>query len=157
LQLSATDDALDLLDVLMATKLLAPAERATAKEKLRSLPRLVKASASLAVAVQVLFGSPQADEDGQVVSLVDVWGQIEAVVSRAELAAAMATIENLTPAPDSDDDEAWRAELTKRYAVVRPFLSLLVEVIAFDNAPEGRPVFGGAAPPARAGRSPEGP
>jgi len=59
LQLSATDDALDLLDVLMATKLLARAERATAKEKLRNLPRLVKASASLAVAVQVLFGSPR--------------------------------------------------------------------------------------------------
>jgi len=76
-----------------------------------------------------------------VVSLVHVWGQIEAVVSRAELAAAMAAVEELTPAPDSDDDEAWRVELTKRYAVVRPFLSLLGEVIAFDNAPEGRPVL----------------
>lgn len=141
LQLSATDDALDLLDVLMATKLLARAERATAKEKLRSLPRLVKASGNLAAAVQVLFGAPPADEDGQVVSPVEVWGQIEAVISRAELAAAMAAVEELTPAPDSDDDEAWRAELTKRYAVVRPFLSLLGEVVAFDAAPEGRPVW----------------
>jgi len=53
----------------------------------------------------------------------------------------MAAVEELTPAPDSDDDEAWRAELTKRYAVVRPFLPLLGEVVAFDAAPEGRPVL----------------
>lgn len=53
----------------------------------------------------------------------------------------MAAVEELTPGPDSDEDEAWRAELTKRYAVVRPFLSLLGEVIAFDAAPEGRAVL----------------
>ena len=71
-------------------------------------------------------------------TLVEVWNQIEAVVSRSELVAAMMAIEELTPAADSDDNEAWRAELTKRYAVVRPFLSLLSEVIAFDAVPEGR-------------------
>jgi len=47
-------------------------------------------------------------------TLVEVWNQIEAVVSRSELAAAMMAIEELTPAADSDDNEAWRAELTKR-------------------------------------------
>jgi len=76
LELTAIDDALDLLDVLMATKLLARAERATAKEKLRTLPRLVKASTNLAAAVQVLFGASPADENGQAVNLIDVWGQI---------------------------------------------------------------------------------
>lgn len=35
----AVDDALDLLEVLIATKLLAHAERETAKEKLETLPR----------------------------------------------------------------------------------------------------------------------
>ena len=138
LTMTATDDALDLLDVLMATKLLARAERATNKEKLPTLPRLVRASATLAAAVQILFGAPEADEDGQVMTLAEVWGQIEAVIPRAELAAAMVAVEDLTPAPDSDDDEAWRAELTKRYAVVRPFLSLFGEVIALDTVPEGQ-------------------
>jgi len=116
--ITATDDALDLLDVLMATKLLARAERATNNEKLRSLPRLARASTTLKAVVVVLIGAPEADQDGQVMTLVEVWNQIEAVVSRSELAAAMMAIEELTPAADSDDNEAWRAELTKRYAVV---------------------------------------
>ena len=44
----AVDDALDLLEVLIATKLLARAERETAKEKLKTLPRVERASAKLA-------------------------------------------------------------------------------------------------------------
>jgi hypothetical protein len=39
----AVDDALDLLDVLMATRLLARAERESAKERLRTLPSFSRA------------------------------------------------------------------------------------------------------------------
>ncbi len=51
----AVDDALDLLEVLIATKLLARAERESAKEKLKTLPRVERASAKLATAFQVVF------------------------------------------------------------------------------------------------------
>ena len=51
----AIDDALDLLDLLMATKLLARAEREAIKDTLRRLPRFTAASAKLAAAIQILF------------------------------------------------------------------------------------------------------
>ncbi|MCI2423734.1 DUF4158 domain-containing protein [Saccharopolyspora sp. K220] len=54
LQTRAVDDALDLLDVLISSKLLARAERESAKEKLRTVPKLRKASAKLAAALGVL-------------------------------------------------------------------------------------------------------
>lgn len=41
----AVDDALDLLEVLIATKLLAKAERETVKEKMKTLPKIERASA----------------------------------------------------------------------------------------------------------------
>ncbi|MGI5490004.1 hypothetical protein [Microtetraspora malaysiensis] len=61
----AVDDALDLLEVLIATKLLARAERDTAREKLRSLPKVERAGAKLAVALQVVFDTTaeQVDTD----------------------------------------------------------------------------------------------
>ncbi|WP_327270889.1 hypothetical protein OG609_00400 [Streptomyces sp. NBC_01224] len=61
----AVDDALDLLEVLIATKPLARTERESAKEKLRTLPRVERASAKLATAFQVVFGttSEQVDTD----------------------------------------------------------------------------------------------
>ena len=55
----AVDDALDLLDLMITTKLLARAERESAKERLRTLPRLGLASAKLAAAVQVLIAATE--------------------------------------------------------------------------------------------------
>lgn len=46
----AVDDALDLLEVLIATKLLAKAERETVKEKIKTLPKVERAGAKLATA-----------------------------------------------------------------------------------------------------------
>jgi TnpA family transposase len=106
----AIDDALDVFDVLMSTRLLARAERATAKERARSLPRLARASATLARVVEALM-------------------------------AAAATVRELTPAPDSDLDEAWRAELVGRYGVVRLFLPMLAETLTLGGTAEGRPVL----------------
>nr|WP_228925428.1 DUF4158 domain-containing protein [Streptomyces sp. DH7] len=87
----AVDDALDLLGVLIATKLLAKAERETAKEKMKTLPRVERASAKLATAFQVVFDttSELVDTDTgevtgpQVESFEAMWEQIEAVVPPA--------------------------------------------------------------------------
>ncbi|MFJ2203298.1 Tn3 family transposase [Streptomyces violaceusniger] len=145
----AVDDALDLLEVLIATKLLARSERETAKEKLKTLPRVERASAKLAAAFQIVFDttSEQVDTDTgelsppEVETLEAMWERIEQVVPRRELAAAIAALFELTPPLDSDADEAWRAQLVTRFGTVRPFLKLLVKVVDFGAAPEGLPVL----------------
>ncbi|MCX5233111.1 Tn3 family transposase [Streptomyces sp. NBC_00233] len=145
----AVDDALDLLEVLIATKLLAKAERETAKEKMKTLPRVERAGAKLATAFQVVFDttSEQVDTDTgeisppEVETLAAMWERIEAVVPRSELAAAIAALFELTPPLDSDADQAWRAMLVTRFGTVRPFLKLLVEFVDFDATPEGAPVL----------------
>ncbi|MFH8642302.1 Tn3 family transposase [Streptomyces goshikiensis] len=145
----AVDDALDLLEVLIATKLLAKAERETVKEKIRTLPRVERASAKLATAFQVVFEttSELVDTDtGEVsgpavASFEAMWERIEAVVPRRELAAAIAALFELTPPLDSDADEAWRSMLVTRFGTVRPFLKLLVTVVDFGATPEGLPVL----------------
>ncbi|MEU6651974.1 Tn3 family transposase [Streptomyces sp. NPDC046900] len=145
----AVDDALDLLEVLIATKLLAKAERETVKEKMKTLPRVERASAKLATACQVVFDttSELVDTDtGEVTgpaveSFEAMWERIEAVVPRHELAAAIAALFELTPPLDSDADEAWRSMLVSRFGTVRPFLGLLVKVVDFGATPEGAPVL----------------
>ncbi|WSJ92003.1 DUF4158 domain-containing protein [Streptomyces sp. NBC_01320] len=145
----AVDDALDLLEVLIATKLLARAERETAKEKMKTLPRVERAGAKLATAFQVVFDttSEQVDTDTgeisapKVETLAAMWEQIEAVVPRSELAAAIAALFELTPPLDSDADQAWRAMLVTRFGTVRPFLKLLIKVVDFGATPEGAPVL----------------
>lgn len=61
----AVDDALDLLGVVIATKLLARAERQTAEERLKTLLRVERASAKPATAFQIVFDttSEQVDTD----------------------------------------------------------------------------------------------
>ena len=87
LEAKSVDDALELLDLLMSAELLNKAQREADKDKARKHPRLARASARLAVAVEALFdsdgwGGP--DEEPQV---SQVWEAIEAVVSLAPTCA----------------------------------------------------------------------
>ena len=134
----SVDDALDLFDVLMATNLLARAERKSKKERLRTFPKLAVASSKLAAVVKVIIAAAAGAQD---VPLSKVLAEIEAIASTGELSAAVTTVGNLTPADDSDMDEAWRAELVERFRTVRPFLVMLTEVIEFDATAEGSPVL----------------
>ncbi|MEU1941797.1 Tn3 family transposase [Streptomyces sp. NPDC020125] len=145
----AVDDALDLLEVLVATRLLARAERETAKQKLKTLPRMERAGIRLATAFRVVFDttSEQVDTESgeisppEVATLTAMWERIEEVVPREELAAAIAALFELAPPIDSDADEAWRSMLVTRFPTVRPFLALLVQVVDFGATPEGLPVL----------------
>ena len=129
----AVDDALDLLEVLISTKLLARAERETAKAKMKTLPQGRARLSELAVADARTCWRPPAEQVDTVdrggvprrrlATVEAVWEQIEAVVPRRELAAAIAAITELAPPLDSDADEAWRAQLVTRFATVRPFLA----------------------------------
>jgi hypothetical protein len=94
LQGKAIDDALELLDLLMVTELLGKAEQSSDKEKLRTHPRLARASVKLAQAVSVLF---EVTEHGGDVSLDELWEAIEVFTPRRELHAAMQTVEEPRP------------------------------------------------------------
>ena len=94
------DDALELLDLLMTTELLGRAERESGKENARRHPRLARASARLAVAVEALFESDGWGAPGEEPRVSEVWKAIEAVVSRAELRAALALVTESAPPPE---------------------------------------------------------
>ena len=149
LEVSAVDDALDLFGVLMATKLLAWAERESNRQRLRDMPRLARASVTLAAAARVLLSV-----QGEVVSAAHLWQQLEQAAPRERIAAAVAAVEELAPFGDDDDDAAGqRAELVRRYATVRPFLPFLTEVVPFGATAAGTPVLAAArALPDLAGR-----
>jgi hypothetical protein len=100
LEAKSVDDTLELLDLLMATELLNKAQTAANKEKVRKHPKLAKASARLAVAVEALFESDGWGDPEEDVHVAAVWKAIEAVVSRSELRAALVLVnENVPPAP----------------------------------------------------------
>lgn len=95
LETATVDDALDLLHVLMATKLLAKAVRLGKDARLKTLPQLRKAAKKVAAAVDVLMGTPPATEDGEPVSVAGIWSAIEQVVPRDQLADALACLTTL--------------------------------------------------------------
>ncbi len=82
------------------------------------------------------WGGP--DEEPRV---SQVWEAIEAVVSRAELRAALALVNDSVPPPDAEDPDDWRAELLGRYQTVSGFLKMLPGVISFGASAEGAPVL----------------
>jgi TnpA family transposase len=139
LQARSVDDALELFDLLMSTELLAKARTAADKETVRRHPRLAKATAKLAVAVEVLLeaGGWGPDEE---VRVAEVWEAIEAVVSRAELRAAVATVTDMVPPPGAEAED-WRGELVRRIGTVSGFVKVLTQVIEFGAGPEGRAVL----------------
>ena len=82
----------------MSTELLNKAQTAADKEKVRRHPRLARASARLAVAVEALFESDGWGGEDEEPRVSQVWEAIEAVVSRAELRAALAVVDRDRPA-----------------------------------------------------------
>jgi hypothetical protein len=138
LESKAIDDALELLDLLMATELLGKAERDSDKDKVRRHPRLARASAKLAAAVEVLF---EVTEYGTEITLEQLWEGIEAVISRRELRAAVEAVTDMVPPPDADDDGQMRALLAARIATVSGFVKILTEVIAFGATADGMQVL----------------
>ena len=90
------------------------------------------------------WGGP--DEEPRV---SQVWEAIEAVVSRAELRAALVLVNENVPPADAADPDDWRAELLGRYTTVSGFLKLLPNVISFGANAEGAAGTGGDAGAAR--------
>jgi TnpA family transposase len=141
LEARSVDDTLELLDLLMTTELLNKANTPADKEKVRKHPRLTKATARLAVAVEALLDAEDWGSEEEV-RVAEVWEAIEAVVSRADLRAAVATVTEMVPPPGAETEaDDWRAELVGRFSTVSGFVKLLTPVIEFGANAEGQAVL----------------
>lgn len=65
----------------------------------------------------------------------------EAIVSRAELRAALVVVNDSVPPADATDPDDWRSELVGRYTTVSGFLKLLPGVIEFGANAEGAAIL----------------
>jgi hypothetical protein len=127
LEAKATDDALELFDVIMTSELLARAERQPNADKLSRYARLGKDAHRLASAVSVLL---EAQEWDATITIDVLWDAIENVASHAELRVSVANIHQILP-PDADPAGEWRSALMSRYPLTRKFLRLLAETVEF--------------------------
>ncbi len=128
LEAKAIDDALDLFELLMATRLINRAKLATDKERLSTLPQLERA-ARITARVSKVF--------------IEELELLEEIAPRAELSSAAATVVSLVPEDDDSAESAMRSALALRYNTVRPFLSLLGESSMLGAATGGRRVLTG--------------
>ncbi|WP_204036608.1 Tn3 family transposase [Micromonospora qiuiae] len=139
LEVTATDDALELFDVFMTGELVGRASKTADKEKLRQHRAYARHAPVLAQAVQVLL---DAAEWGEGVPLDAVWDAIDSTVgSRARLRAAVEGVTPLISPADTDPDGQWRAAVVERFASVRGFVKMLCQVIEFGAAADARRVL----------------
>jgi TnpA family transposase len=138
LQATSIDDCLELFDLIMTTELLGKAERETNKQRAREHPRLARASAKLARVVGKLLEASGSEE---IVRVSDLWREIETVASREELRLAVATVVELVPHSDEDDEGAVRARVSERIRMVSGFARELCEVIELGANADGEPVL----------------
>ncbi|MCG5121578.1 Tn3 family transposase [Streptomyces sp. T7(2022)] len=144
LEAKAIDEALDLFQVLMTTRLLNTAKRKTEKERLSTLPQLEKASRVLARAAKVLFEELELVEEREAdLDVAALWAAVEEVAPRTAVMTAAATVVSLVPEDENSAEVTMRAALANRYATVRPFLALLGESKALDAASAGKRVLAG--------------
>ncbi|MBB5781869.1 TnpA family transposase [Nonomuraea jabiensis] len=141
----AVDDALDLFDRLMATRLINPSRRASEQHRLAVLPQLEHASRTLARATRAVLdvleqAAAETGADAGVVEVGAAWRAVEQVAPRELVRAAAARVEELVP-DDAAGEAAMREQLATRYGVVRPFVILLAQALPLAAAPAGRQIL----------------
>ncbi len=105
---------------------------------MRGNPRLARASTKLARVVGKLLEVSSSEE---IVRVSDLWHEIETVASREELRSAIATVDQLVPHLDEDDEGAVRTRPSERIRMVSGFLRERCEVIELGSSAEGEPVL----------------
>ncbi len=140
LEATATDDALELLDLLMTTELIGKARTEADKQTIKRHPKLAKSSAVLAVVAQALLDAREWGDE-QEVRVSEVWEAIEMRIPRAEVRAAVATVTGMLPPPEAVPEGDWRAELANKTATVVGFVKMLTTTITFGATTEGAPVL----------------
>jgi hypothetical protein len=117
----ATDDAIDLLDLLIGD-LLATSKRTGEKERLRTIKDLDVAAMRLKEACSVLL-DPTCDDHR-------VRTEVFTRISKEQLVMAMAQVEALTRPPDDDYYDV----MIRRWKHVRIFFPRLLHIINFDGS-----------------------
>jgi TnpA family transposase len=140
LEVTATDDALELLELLWATELVGKASQEAKKETIKRHPRLARASAVLAVVAKVLLEARDWGS-GDEVRVSEVWEAIEARFPRAEVRAAVDTVTGMLPPPEALPEPDWRAELARKTATVVGLCRMLTATITFGANAQGAPVL----------------
>jgi hypothetical protein len=136
LEATAVDDALDLFDVLMATRLISAARRVSATGRLAAMPRLERASATLADATRALLELLAAAGEMGRVDVAAAWVAVEQVTGRDQVLAALGVVAELVP-DDGAGDAAMRQTLAGKYGVVRPFVELLADTLPLRASTAG--------------------
>src|SRR5450759_3728704 len=140
LETAATDDALELLDLLMVTELIGKARRENDKRTLSGAPQLARASAPLAVFAHILLEAQSLGIEDHI-PVAWVWEAIEARFPRAQVQADAATVAGQI-SPVQPADGQWRSELAgRRIATVSGFVKTLTATITFGATGEGAPVL----------------
>lgn len=140
LEATATDDALELLDLLMTTELIGKSRTEADKQTIKRHPKLAKASAVLAVVAQALLDARDWGDE-QEVRVSEVWEAIEMRIPRAEVRAAVATVTGMLPPPEAVPEGDWRAELATKTATVVGFVKMLTTTITFGATAGGEQVL----------------
>lgn len=134
----ATDDTLDVFDALVRENLIRRAERESAKTRLQSLPRLSRASITLATGLKTVLG--QLSQSGQSLDADAVWTALESEVGQASLTEALGVVDELT-VDQGDPDSAARAELLDRFPTIRKAAASLADGVPFGAAEGGGEVL----------------
>ena len=138
LEADAIDDALDLFDLLMVTKIQRPSQRAAAADRLMKMAELEKASRVLARVGARLLNV--LEESGEQLDVASVWAALEQVAARDRIVDAVAKVAELVP-DDTGADGAMREQMTRRFRTVAPFLRLLATTIPWGATAAGQPVL----------------
>ena len=128
LEFTATDDAIDLFDLLISA-LLAKSKRDGEKERLRTIKDLDAAALRLSKAGDVLL-NPDCDD-------VNVRSLVFALISREQLAQAVAKVKELA----RPDDEEYYDTMLSRWRHVRLFLPKLLHTIDFEGTEAATPIL----------------
>jgi TnpA family transposase len=127
-ELTAMDDALDLLDLLLSD-LVRTAQQTGEKERIRTLRDLDVAALQLWEALQVLLDDS--------IDAAAVRSQTFTQIPRARVLDAGAQVETLARPPD----DHYYPELVDRYRSVRRFLPTLLHPVSFEAMQAGQPVL----------------
>lgn len=128
LEASATDDALDVLELLVKD-LLAASKRDGKKERLRTLKDLDSSALQLSAACRVLL-DPNCNDP-------QVREQVWKVINPEELEKAVQQVEELA----RPHDDNYYQELLSRWRQVRRFLPTLLRTVDFESNIAGKPIL----------------
>nr|WP_246581061.1 Tn3 family transposase [Deinococcus aestuarii] len=130
LERRATDDALDILDLLLSGLAL-QGEKTRREQRLRTLRDLDRAALKLREVALVLLNHEVSDDQVRQVAF--------GLVDQAALQTAAATVAEVASVDDAPEPEAWLS----RYHIVRRFLPTFLRTLSFEATPAGKPVLDG--------------